>query len=92
LGEVKILFLNGPSLACQTRIADATTLPVGGSEVPTNAHSVQVVLVGISGRPCDNSRMVGYPEVIHFHPFGHAGGADVGVVPPPSAVPARIDA
>jgi hypothetical protein len=28
------------------------------------AHSVQVVLVGISGRPCDNSRMVGKPEVI----------------------------
>jgi hypothetical protein len=63
LGEVKILFLNGPSLASQTRIADAIGLPVGGSEVPANAHSVQVVLVGISGRPCDNSRIVGNSEV-----------------------------
>src|SRR6266568_5657458 len=49
---------------CQTRLADAITLSFGGSQVPTNAHSVQVVAAGISGRPCDYSRIVGNPEVI----------------------------
>jgi hypothetical protein len=44
LSEVKILFLNGPSLACQTRIADAVKLPIGGSQVLIDA----LVLSGLA--------------------------------------------
>jgi hypothetical protein len=42
LGEVKLLFLKWPLLARQTRIADAVTLPIGGSQLPINALTVQV--------------------------------------------------